>query len=78
MGQMVEDVQIAGQGSREIDFFGTAGGMVFSPDQSKEKMLYSLEKAGIRKGKPKTKKKPAKKKKPTKTKKTAKKKRKSR
>ena len=60
MGQMVEDVQIAGQGKREIDFFGTAGGMVFSPDESKEKMLYSLEKAGVKKKKT-TKKKSAKK-----------------
>jgi 2-oxoglutarate ferredoxin oxidoreductase subunit alpha len=46
MGQMVEDVQLAGQGTREIDFFGTAGGKVFSPDESKEKMLYSLKQAG--------------------------------
>ncbi len=52
MGQMVEDVQIAGQGSREIDFFGTAGGKVFSPDESKEKMLYSLKQAGVGKRKP--------------------------
>jgi len=70
MGQMVEDVQIAGQGSREIDFFGTAGGKVFSPDESKEKMLYSLKQAGIGKKTVKTtvkkttrKKKPAKKRK---------------
>jgi 2-oxoglutarate ferredoxin oxidoreductase subunit alpha len=49
MGQMVEDIQIAGQGSREIDFFGTAGGKVFSPDEAKEKMLYSLEQAGVSK-----------------------------
>jgi 2-oxoglutarate ferredoxin oxidoreductase subunit alpha len=47
MGQMVEDVQIAGQGIREIDFFGTAGGKVFSPDESMEKMLYSLKQAGV-------------------------------
>jgi 2-oxoglutarate ferredoxin oxidoreductase subunit alpha len=46
MGQMVEDIQLAGQGTREIDFFGTAGGKVFSPDESKEKMLYSLKQAG--------------------------------
>jgi 2-oxoglutarate ferredoxin oxidoreductase subunit alpha len=52
MGQMVEDVQIAGQGSREIDFFGTAGGKVLSPDESKEKMLYSLEQAGVGRSKP--------------------------
>jgi 2-oxoglutarate ferredoxin oxidoreductase subunit alpha len=56
MGQMVEDVQIAGQGTREIDFFGTAGGKVLSPDESKEKMLYSLEQAGV--GKPRAKSKP--------------------
>ena len=62
MGQMVEDVQIAGQGTREIDFFGTAGGKVFSPDDSIEKMLYSLKQAGVGKSraKPKTKKKAAK------------------
>jgi hypothetical protein len=64
MGQMVEDVQIAGQGKREIDFFGTAGGMVFSPDQSKEKMLHSLKQAGVGKSKKKpAKRKPAKKRK---------------
>jgi len=61
MGQMVEDIQIAGQGSREIDFFGTAGGLVFSPDESKEKMLYSLKQAGVTKKAPAKKKKPAKK-----------------
>jgi len=52
MGQMVEDVQIAGHGIREIDFFGTAGGKVFSPDEAKEKMLYSLKQAGVVKSKP--------------------------
>ncbi len=32
MGQMLVDVELATQGSRPIDFFGTAGGVVPSPD----------------------------------------------
>lgn len=33
MGQMVQDVRFAAAGSREVDFYGTAGGIVPSPDQ---------------------------------------------
>ena len=33
MGQMVEDVKYAAAGSREVDFYGTAGGIVLSPDK---------------------------------------------
>ncbi len=44
MGQMLEDVQLAARGEREIDFYGTAGGVVLSPDECKEKILLSLKK----------------------------------
>jgi len=44
MGQMLEDIKLAARGSREIDFYGTAGGVVLSPDECKEKILQSLEK----------------------------------
>ncbi len=33
MGQMVLDVKYAAEGSRDVDFYGTAGGVVLSPDQ---------------------------------------------
>ncbi|TAK18741.1 MAG: 3-methyl-2-oxobutanoate dehydrogenase subunit VorB [Acidobacteria bacterium] len=33
MGQMVHDVRYAAEGSRLVEFFGTAGGIVPSPDQ---------------------------------------------
>jgi hypothetical protein len=33
MGQMVHDVRFAAAGSRTVDFYGTAGGLVPSPDQ---------------------------------------------
>ncbi len=33
MGQMVHDVRFAAEGSRTVDFYGTAGGIVPSPDQ---------------------------------------------
>lgn len=33
MGQMVHDVRYAAAGSRTVDFYGTAGGIVPSPDQ---------------------------------------------
>jgi 2-oxoglutarate ferredoxin oxidoreductase subunit alpha len=32
-GQMIQDVKLAGEGSRTIDFYGMAGGLVPSPDQ---------------------------------------------
>ncbi|HUU03791.1 MAG TPA: 3-methyl-2-oxobutanoate dehydrogenase subunit VorB [Myxococcota bacterium] len=44
MGQMLEDVKLACEGSKEIDFYGTAGGVVFSPDEAQENMLVSLKK----------------------------------
>ena len=31
MGQMIQDVKLAGEGSRRIEFLGTAGGIVPSP-----------------------------------------------
>jgi len=33
MGQMVYDVKLAAEGTRQIDFYGTAGGIVPSPDK---------------------------------------------
>jgi len=33
MGQMIQDIKQAGEGTREVDFFGTAGGVVPSPEQ---------------------------------------------
>jgi 2-oxoglutarate ferredoxin oxidoreductase subunit alpha len=38
MGQMVYDVKLAAEGTREIAFFGTAGGLVPSPDQVAERI----------------------------------------
>ena len=38
MGQMVFDVRHAAEGSRVVDFYGTAGGIVPSPDQVLEKV----------------------------------------
>ncbi|UCF68831.1 MAG: 3-methyl-2-oxobutanoate dehydrogenase subunit VorB [Acidobacteriota bacterium] len=38
MGQLIYDIKLAAEGSREIDFFGTAGGIVPSPDQVYEKI----------------------------------------
>jgi 2-oxoglutarate ferredoxin oxidoreductase subunit alpha len=43
MGQMLLDVKLANEGSKPIDFFGTAGGVVPSPDEVREKMLASLK-----------------------------------
>jgi 2-oxoglutarate ferredoxin oxidoreductase subunit alpha len=37
MGQMVSDVKYAAAGSRDVDFYGTAGGIVLSPDKVAEK-----------------------------------------
>jgi 2-oxoglutarate ferredoxin oxidoreductase subunit alpha len=33
MGQLVQDVKLAAEGSRSVDLYGTAGGIVPSPDQ---------------------------------------------
>ena len=46
MGQMIEDIKLAAAGSRQIDFHGTAGGVILSPDEVKEFMLQSLRQAG--------------------------------
>jgi 2-oxoglutarate ferredoxin oxidoreductase subunit alpha len=32
MGQMIEDVKLAAAGSKSVTFYGTAGGIVPSPD----------------------------------------------
>ena len=45
MGQMLEDIKLSAEGRRPIDFFGTAGGVVPSPDEVKIKMRESLESA---------------------------------
>jgi 2-oxoglutarate ferredoxin oxidoreductase subunit alpha len=38
MGQMILDVRLAAEGTREIEFFGMAGGLVPSPDQVAERI----------------------------------------
>ena len=38
MGQMVQDVKFAAEGTRDVQFFGTAGGIVPSPDLVAEKI----------------------------------------
>ncbi|HEX5139082.1 MAG TPA: 3-methyl-2-oxobutanoate dehydrogenase subunit VorB [Planctomycetota bacterium] len=38
MGQMVYDVKLAAEGSRKIEFYGLAGGLVPSPDQVAERI----------------------------------------
>jgi 2-oxoglutarate ferredoxin oxidoreductase subunit alpha len=38
MGQMIYDVRLAAEGSRTIEFFGRAGGLVPSPDQVAERV----------------------------------------
>ena len=43
---MIEDIKLAAAGSRQIDFHGTAGGVILSPDEVKEFMLQSLRQAG--------------------------------
>ena len=42
MGQMVHDVRYAAEGSRRVDFYGTAGGIVPSPDQVAQKIREAL------------------------------------
>ena len=42
MGQMVHDVKHAAEGSRDVGFYGTAGGIVPSPDQVAEKIRAAL------------------------------------
>jgi 2-oxoglutarate ferredoxin oxidoreductase subunit alpha len=42
MGQMVYDVKYAAEGSREVDFYGTAGGVVPSPDQVADRIRQVL------------------------------------
>ncbi len=42
MGQMREDVQLAAEGLAPVDFAGTAGGLVMSPEEVKAKMLDAL------------------------------------
>jgi 2-oxoglutarate ferredoxin oxidoreductase subunit alpha len=46
MGQMIEDVRLATEGTRPIDFFGRAGGLVPSPDDVVGALRESLAKAG--------------------------------
>jgi len=42
MGQMLYDVKLANEGAREIGFYGTAGGVVPSPDQVAERIRKEL------------------------------------
>ncbi len=43
MGQMVEDVKLAVEGTRPVHFFGKAGGLVPSPDDVREAILALIE-----------------------------------
>ena len=43
MGQMIDDVRLAGEGTREILFHGTAGGVVPSPDEVADKIREILK-----------------------------------
>jgi len=38
MGQMIDDVRLVAEGSRKIEFLGTAGGIVLSPEEVAEKI----------------------------------------
>ena len=38
MGQMLDDVRLAAEGSRKVAFHGTAGGVVPSPDEVARKI----------------------------------------
>lgn len=38
MGQMIYDVKLAAEGTRQVEFFGMAGGLVPSPDQVAERI----------------------------------------
>jgi 2-oxoglutarate ferredoxin oxidoreductase subunit alpha len=42
MGQMIDDVKLAAEGSRRIEFHGTAGGVVPSPEEVAEKIRSHL------------------------------------
>jgi len=42
MGQMVYDVRMAANGSRDVGFYGMAGGIVPSPDQVAAKIRETL------------------------------------
>jgi 2-oxoglutarate/2-oxoacid ferredoxin oxidoreductase subunit alpha len=46
MGQMIEDVKLAALGTKPIDFYGMAGGLVPSPDDVVGALRDSLKKAG--------------------------------
>jgi 2-oxoglutarate ferredoxin oxidoreductase subunit alpha len=46
MGQMIQDVKLAVGHDLPIDFFGTAGGVVPSPDQAREQILATIGKVG--------------------------------
>ena len=43
MGQMVEDVRLAVEGARPVEFFGKAGGLVPSLEQVRDRLLQALE-----------------------------------
>jgi 2-oxoglutarate ferredoxin oxidoreductase subunit alpha len=46
MGQMLEDVRVAGVGTKPIDFFGKAGGVVPSVEEVAERIRESIGKIG--------------------------------
>jgi len=45
MGQLVQDVKLAAEGSRRVELYGTAGGIVPSPDQVADRIRTLLGKA---------------------------------
>ena len=47
MGQMLYDVKLAAEGTRRIEFHGTAGGVVPSPDEVAQKIREILAPAGV-------------------------------
>ncbi|MCE9636833.1 MAG: 3-methyl-2-oxobutanoate dehydrogenase subunit VorB [Planctomycetes bacterium] len=47
MGQMIDDVKIAGEGSRKIEFLGRAGGIVPSPDEVAAEIRRIVELAAV-------------------------------
>lgn len=50
MGQMIYDVQLAAEGTKKVDFFGKAGGVVPSPDEVKAEIMKALEGVSKKRG----------------------------
>ena len=48
MGQMIYDVKLAAEGSRQVEFFGKTGGVVPSPDEVLERIRGLMEDCDVR------------------------------